>query len=79
LGTGEVYAIWIDPGGSAVPDHTTLPWSTTITVGPDQKWLGIVVTGREGSVTGCRITVDDTIVKEVLPGTGEAQCQIQRS
>src|SRR5262245_20412754 len=72
LGSGEVYAIWIDPGGSAVSDRTTLPWSTTITVGPDQKWLGINVTGREGSVAGCRITVDNAVVNEVLPGSGEA-------
>jgi hypothetical protein len=76
LGSGEVYGIWIDPGGQGAGDHTPLPWSKTFTVGADEDYFAISPTGR-GVPTGCRITIDGVVVAEEAVGSGNI-CIYQR-
>jgi hypothetical protein len=70
-GSGEVYAIWVDPGGLAAPDHTKLPWSKDITIGPEVNYLSVSPTGRDAPGPGCRITVDGAVVAEQPVGSGQ--------
>jgi hypothetical protein len=69
MGSGEVYAIWSDPFGNVAGDHTTLPWSKSYTLPADENYVSLTWTSRDATNTGCRITVDGTVVVEELSGT----------
>jgi hypothetical protein len=71
-GTGEVYSIVTDPDSGLVPDHTTTPWSRTLSVPSDVGMLQVVATSR-GAPMGCRITLNGKVVAEKAPG-GDAHC-----
>jgi hypothetical protein len=71
-GTGEVYSIVTDPDSGQVPDHTTTPWSRTLSVPADVGMLQVVATSR-GAPMGCRITLNGAVVAEKAPG-GDAHC-----
>lgn len=77
FGPGEVYAIWIEPGGLAAEDHTSLDWSTTFTAGSDVTYFSVSPTGRATPGPGCRITIDGVIVAEQAIGSGEI-CTFER-
>jgi hypothetical protein len=76
-GTGEVYSIVTDPDSGLVPDHTTTPWSRTLSVPSDVGMLQVVATSR-GAPLGCRITLNGVVVAEKAPG-GDAHCIWTRS
>jgi hypothetical protein len=71
-GTGEVYSIVTDPDSGQVPDHTTTPWSRTLSVPSDVGMLQVVATSR-GAPMGCRITMNGAVVAQKAPG-GDAHC-----
>jgi hypothetical protein len=71
-GTGEVFSIVTDPDSGQVPDHTTTPWSRTVSVPSDVGMLQVVATSR-GAPMGCRITLNGKVVAEKAPG-GDAHC-----
>jgi hypothetical protein len=71
-GTGEVYSIVTDPDSGPVPDHTTTPWSRTLSVPSDVGMLQVVATSR-GAPMGCRITMNGAVVAQKAPG-GDAHC-----
>jgi Mycobacterium membrane protein len=68
-----VVTIDIDPSTDRFYDQS-LPWSTTITVGPDVQLLQVVAVG--GDNAGCRITVDGKAVTQ--QPAGSAHCIYQR-
>ena len=70
FGSGEVYSIWIDPGGQGAGDHTQLPWKKTFTAGPEVTYFAVSPTGRETPGPGCRITIDGQVVAEQAIGSG---------
>jgi hypothetical protein len=76
-GTGEVYSIVTDPDSGQVPDHTTTPWSRTVSVPSDVGMLQVIATSR-GAPMGCRITLNGQVVAEKAPG-GDAHCIWTRS
>lgn len=76
-GSGTVYNIVTDPAGADVPDHTSLPWKRTTTIGPDVILLQVVATGRDTPGPGCRITLDGKVVAE-QPIGGNAHCVFNR-
>lgn len=72
-GPGEVFGIVTDPDSGLVPDHTALPFSRTITIGPDVHLLQVVATGRDTPGPGCRIILNGTVVSQEPIG-GSAHC-----
>ena len=49
FGGGEVFSIVTDPDTGLVPDHTPLPFTRAIDIGPDVTMLQIVATGRDAT------------------------------
>ena len=76
-GSGEVFSIVTDPAGALVPDHTRIPWSRSMNVGPDVQMLQVVATGRDDPGPGCRITLDGKVVAE-QPIGGSGHCIFTR-
>jgi Mycobacterium membrane protein len=74
-GSGTVYSIDIDPGGRAATENATVPWSTTVTVGPDIQLLQVVSVAKTGN-QGCRISVNGKVVAENPPG--DSHCTFAR-
>ena len=72
-GPGEVFNIVTDPDGAFVPDHTPLPFSRTMNIGPDVHLLQVVATGRDNPGPGCRITINGKVVSQEPVG-GNAHC-----
>lgn len=71
-GTGTVYTIDTDPPGPAVGEGFALPFSRTVTIGPDVHMLQVVAVGKTSS-PGCRITFNGKVVAEEPVG-GNAHC-----
>jgi hypothetical protein len=74
-GTGTAYTIDIEPSADRFYDQK-LPWSTTITVGPDVQLLQVVAVGKDTPGPGCRIIVDGKVVAD--QPAGSAQCTYKR-
>ena len=72
-GSGEVFNIVTDPPGSFVADHTPLPFTRTMNIGPDVKMLQVVATGRDDPGPGCRISLNGKLVAS-QPVGGSAHC-----
>ncbi|MBJ7338944.1 MAG: hypothetical protein JHC64_14695 [Mycolicibacterium sp.] len=72
-GPGEVFNIVTDPDGGFVPDHTALPFSRTMNIGPDVHLLQVVATGRDNPGPGCRIILNGKVVSQEPIG-GSAHC-----
>lgn len=71
-GSGTVYSIDTDPAGSRVAENTNVPFSRTLTVGPDVQLLQVIAVTKTGD-QGCRISVDGTVVVDQAPGSS-AHC-----
>lgn len=70
-GSGEVFSIVTDPDTGLVGDHTPLPFSRTLDIGPDVTMLQIVATGRDVPGPGCSISLDGIIVaSQPIGGSG---------
>lgn len=70
-GSGEVFSIVTDPDTGLVGDHTPLPFSRTLDIGPDVTMLQIVATGRDAPGPGCSISIDGTVVaSQPIGGSG---------
>jgi hypothetical protein len=70
-GSGEVFNIVTDPAGPFVPDHTPLPFTRTLDIGPDVSMLQVVATGRDDPGPGCSISIDGTVVaSQPIGGSG---------
>jgi hypothetical protein len=74
-GSGTVYTIDTDPPGPRVPEGTAVPFSRTVTIGPDVGLLQVIAVGKTGE-QGCRITIDGFTGVEHNPGEG-AHCIYQ--
>lgn len=74
-GTGTVYTIDTDPSSERVPIGISVPFSRSMTVGPDVQLLQVIAVSKTGS-QGCRIIVDGTVVVE--QGLGDAHCVYDR-
>ncbi|MCV7423961.1 hypothetical protein H7K45_25745 [Mycobacterium yunnanensis] len=72
-GPGEVFNIVTDPDGTFVGDHTPLPFSRSMTIGPDTHLLQVVATGRDNPGPGCRIVLNGKVVAQ-QPIGGSAHC-----
>ncbi|KKF01116.1 hypothetical protein WN67_15385 [Mycolicibacterium obuense] len=73
FGSGEVFSIVTDPDTGLVPDHTPLPFTQAIDIGPDVTMLQVVATGRDVPGPGCSITLDDAVVA-FAPIGGSGHC-----
>ncbi len=73
FGTGEVFSIVTDPDTGLVPDHTPLPFTQAIDIGPDVTMLQVVATGRDVPGPGCSITLDGVVVA-FAPIGGSGHC-----
>ncbi|WP_422746302.1 MmpS family transport accessory protein [Mycobacterium sp. WMMD1722] len=62
-GAGTVYAIEMDPPSGKVGENTGVPFTRTITIGPDVELLQVIAIGKTGS-QGCRILLDGRVVAE---------------
>ncbi|AFM18093.1 mycobacterium membrane protein [Mycolicibacterium chubuense NBB4] len=71
-GSGTVYSIDTDPATARAPEDTPLPWSRSVTVGPDVHLLQVVAVGKTAS-PGCRITLNGNVVAQ-KPVGGDAHC-----
>lgn len=71
VGNGEVFSIVTDPDTGLVPDHTPLPFTRTLDIGPEVSMLQVVATGRDTPGPGCSISIDGTVVaSEPIGGSG---------
>lgn len=73
FGGGEVFSIVTDPDTGLVPDHTPLPFTRTIDIGPDVTMLQIVATDRDVPGPGCTISLDGEVVAH-QPIGGSGHC-----
>jgi len=76
-GSGSALTIDLVPSGDQRYYDVPLPWSTTVTVGPDVTQLQVVVVGSGEAVPGCRITLNGRVVAE-KPEGGDAHCIFDR-
>jgi len=67
-GSGTVYSINTDPDGRGAGENTAVPWSQTMTIGPDVQLLQVISVAKTGN-QGCRITLNGTVVVDHAPGT----------
>ncbi|CAN5634870.1 hypothetical protein BH11ACT6_BH11ACT6_15190 [soil metagenome] len=72
-GPGQVFSIDTDPPGPLVADHTALPFTRTMNVGPDVNLLQVVAVGRDTPGPGCQILINGVVVAE-QPIGGNAHC-----
>lgn len=70
-GSGTVYSIDMDPSSARVGENTAVPFTRTITIGPDVGLLQLIAVGKTGS-QGCRILLDGKVVAE--QPVGSAHC-----
>ncbi len=71
IGNGEVFSIVTDPDTGLVPDHTPLPFSRTLDIGPNVNMLQVVATGRDDPGPGCSISLDGRVVaSQPIGGSG---------
>lgn len=71
MGNGEVFSIVTDPDTGLVPDHTPLPFTRTLDIGPEVNMLQVVATGRDAPGPGCSISIDGIVVaSEPIGGSG---------
>jgi len=77
-GDGKATTIDLVPAGN--PERlydVPLPWTSTISIGPDVTQLQIVVVGSTATNPGCKITLDGKVVAE-KPVGGDAHCVFDR-
>lgn len=77
-GTGAATTIDLVPAGAEERLYDVpLPWSSTVTIGPDVAQLQVVAVGSGVTNPGCRITLNGAVVAE-KPEGGDAQCVFDR-
>lgn len=76
-GTGSAMTIDLVPSGDQRLYDVPLPWSTTVTIAPDEAQLQVVVVGSGENSPGCRITLNGEVVAE-KPEGGNAHCVYDR-
>lgn len=76
-GTGTAMTIDLVPSGDQRLYDVPLPWSTTVTISPDEAQLQVVVVGSGENSPGCKITLNGEVVAE-KPEGGNAHCIYDR-